>query len=59
VLPTASSGQHVRHQRKEFEQLLADVFARGERDADREFADRELAVRELLGMVTSCRPGSC
>ena len=43
--------QHVRRQRKEFEELLGEVFARGERDGEFTFADRELALRALLGMV--------
>jgi TetR/AcrR family transcriptional regulator, cholesterol catabolism regulator len=41
----------VRAQRKEFEQILDDVLARGEADGSMSFADRGLALRALLGMV--------
>jgi len=61
VLAHGKQWQHVRRQRKEFEDLLADVFACGERDGEFQFADRELAVRALLGMVNQLpawfRPG--
>jgi len=61
VLAHGKQWQHVRRQRKEFEELLAEIFARGERDGEFQFADRELAVRALLGMVNQLpvwfRPG--
>jgi TetR/AcrR family transcriptional regulator, cholesterol catabolism regulator len=61
VLAHGKQWQHVRRQRKEFEELLAQLFARGERDGEFQFADRELAVRALLGMVNQLpvwfRPG--
>lgn len=41
----------VRAQRKEFEQILDDVLARGEADGSMRFSDRGLALRALLGMV--------
>ncbi len=41
----------VRAQRKEFEQILDDLLARGEADGSMPFADRGLALRALLGMV--------
>jgi len=41
----------VRAQRKEFEQILDDVLARGEADGSMRFEDRGLALRALLGMV--------
>ena len=53
--------QHVRRQRKEFEELLGEVFARGEQEGEFAFPDRELALRALLGMVNQLpqwfRPG--
>jgi AcrR family transcriptional regulator len=51
VLAHGRQWQHVRRQRKEFEELLAGIFARGERDGEFHFADRELTLRALLGMV--------
>jgi AcrR family transcriptional regulator len=41
----------VRAQRKEFEQILDDLLARGEADGSMRFEDRGLALRALLGMV--------
>ena len=41
----------VRAQRKEFEQILDDVLARGVADGSMSFGDRGLALRALLGMV--------
>jgi TetR/AcrR family transcriptional regulator, cholesterol catabolism regulator len=41
----------VRAQRKEFEQILDDVLARGEAEGSMSFGDRGLALRALLGMV--------
>ena len=41
----------VRAQRKDFEQILDEVLARGEADGSMAFADRGLALRALLGMV--------
>ncbi len=43
--------RRVRAQRKEFEQILDDVLARGEADGSMSFGDRGLALRALLGMV--------
>jgi AcrR family transcriptional regulator len=61
VLAHGQQWQHVRRQRKEFEELLAGIFARGETDGDFQLADRELALRALLGMVNQLpqwfRPG--
>jgi AcrR family transcriptional regulator len=61
VLAHGRQWQHVRRQRKEFEGLLAGIFARGERDGEFQFADREMALRALLGMVNQLpqwfRPG--
>ena len=61
VLAHGAQWQHVRRQRKQFEELLAELFARGERDGEFRFADRELALRALLGMVNQLplwfRPG--
>ena len=61
VLAHGRQWQHVRHQRKEFEGMLAGILARGERDGEFQFADRELALRALLGMVNQLpqwfRPG--
>lgn len=51
VLETGAQWREVRRQRKEFEKLLADVLDRGERDGCFRFADRDLALRALLGMV--------
>jgi AcrR family transcriptional regulator len=41
----------VRAQRKEFEQILDEILARGEADGSMSFDDRGLALRALLGMV--------
>ncbi len=41
----------VRRQRREFEALLDDVLAEGERTGAMRFADRRLALLALLGMV--------
>jgi AcrR family transcriptional regulator len=51
VLEHGPQWRAVRRQRKEFEQLLAYVLQRGERDGAFQFADRDLALRALLGMV--------
>lgn len=51
VLAHGTRWGQVRQQRKEFEELLATVLARGERDGEFRFADRDLALRALLGMV--------
>lgn len=51
VLERGPQWRGVRKQRKEFEQLLAGVLARGEREGAFHFADRDLALRALLGMV--------
>lgn len=61
VIAHGRQWQHVRRQRKEFEELLAEIFARGETSGEFQFADRELALRALLGMVNQLpqwyRPG--
>ena len=61
VLERGARWRAVRHQRKAFEALLADVFARGARDGSLAFADPDLAQRALLGMVNHTaqwfRPG--
>ena len=61
VLARGRQWQHLRRQRREFEGLLAAILARGERDGEFHFADRELALRALLGMVNQLpqwfRPG--
>ncbi len=61
VLAHGRQWQHVRGQRKEFEELLAESLERGERDGEFRFADRELALRALLGVVNQLpqwfRPG--
>ena len=51
VLAHGPQWQHVRRQRKEFEELLAELFTRGEADGEFELADRDLSLRALLGMV--------
>jgi len=51
----------VRRQRKEFEEILDGVLARGEADGSMTFEDRGLALLALLGMVNYApqwlRPG--
>jgi AcrR family transcriptional regulator len=51
VLEHGPQWRAVRRQRKDFEGLLAGVLERGERDRQFRFADRDLALRALLGMV--------
>jgi AcrR family transcriptional regulator len=51
VLERGPQWRAVRRQRKDFETLLAGVLERGERDGRFHFADRDLALRALLGMV--------
>jgi TetR/AcrR family transcriptional regulator, cholesterol catabolism regulator len=51
VLERGAQWRAVRRQRKDFEELLAGVLERGERDGRFRFADRDLALRALLGMV--------
>jgi TetR/AcrR family transcriptional regulator, cholesterol catabolism regulator len=51
VLENGPQWRAVRRQRKEFETLLSAVLAGGEADGDFHFADRDLALRALLGMV--------
>ncbi|HWF55230.1 MAG TPA: TetR/AcrR family transcriptional regulator [Solirubrobacteraceae bacterium] len=51
VLEDGSQWRKVRRQRKEFEELLATVLARGEHQGRLHFADPELALKALLGMV--------
>jgi AcrR family transcriptional regulator len=51
VLEHGPQWRAVRKQRKDFEELLGGVLARGERDGRFDFADRDLALRALLGMV--------
>jgi AcrR family transcriptional regulator len=51
IIESEPEWQRVRGQRKEFEQILDDVLARGEREGTMAFADRGLALLALLGMV--------
>jgi AcrR family transcriptional regulator len=51
VLEREPQWSQVRDQRKEFEQLVAGVLKRGEKQGAFHFADRDLALRALLGMV--------
>jgi AcrR family transcriptional regulator len=51
VLERGAQWRRVRRQRKDFEELLAGVLERGEERGDFRFADRDLALRALLGMV--------
>jgi TetR/AcrR family transcriptional regulator, cholesterol catabolism regulator len=51
VLERGPQWRHVRRQREEFEEILAQVLARGQRDGLFELADLDLALRALLGMV--------
>jgi AcrR family transcriptional regulator len=51
VLAHGKQWRAVRKQRKDFEELLAGVLERGEQERSFEFADRDLALRALLGMV--------
>ena len=51
VLEHGPQWRAVRRQRKEFEELVAEVIERGERTGAFSFADRDLALRALLGMV--------
>jgi TetR/AcrR family transcriptional regulator, cholesterol catabolism regulator len=51
VLAHGAQWQHVRRQRKAFEELLGELFARGELAGEFEFTDRDLSLRALLGMV--------
>jgi AcrR family transcriptional regulator len=51
VLAHGAQWQHVRRQRKVFEELLGEIFAQGEQAGEFEFADRDLSLRALLGMV--------
>lgn len=51
VLERGLQWREVRRQRKQFEELLAGVLERGTREGAFQFADRDLALRALLGMV--------
>jgi TetR/AcrR family transcriptional regulator, cholesterol catabolism regulator len=51
VIEREPQWRRVRAQRKEFEQLLDDVLARGEADGSMRFEDRPFALLTLLGMV--------
>ncbi|MHB8693445.1 MAG: TetR/AcrR family transcriptional regulator [Solirubrobacteraceae bacterium] len=51
VLAHGKQWRAVRRQRKDFEELLAGVLELGEQQGNFEFADRDLALRALLGMV--------
>lgn len=51
VLERGPQWREVRRQRKDFEQLLADVLQRGERDGSFRLGDPDIALRALLGMV--------
>jgi AcrR family transcriptional regulator len=51
VIEREPQWRRVRGQRKAFEELLDDVLARGEREADWRFEDRGFTLHALLGMV--------
>jgi TetR/AcrR family transcriptional regulator, cholesterol catabolism regulator len=51
VLARGPQWRRVRQQRKAFEELLGSVLDRGERGGVFVLADRDLALRALLGMV--------
>jgi len=51
VIEREPQWRQVRAQRKEFEQLLDDVLARGEADGSMHFDDRAFTLLTLLGMV--------
>ncbi|HSS33905.1 MAG TPA: TetR/AcrR family transcriptional regulator [Solirubrobacterales bacterium] len=51
VIEREPQWRRVRAQRKEFEQLLDDVLARGEGDGTMHFDDRAFTLLTLLGMV--------
>jgi AcrR family transcriptional regulator len=51
VLEHGPQWRAVRKQRKDFETLVAEVLERGERNGCFDFADRDLALKALLGMV--------
>jgi AcrR family transcriptional regulator len=51
VLEHGPPWRKVRRQRKDFEELLGEVLQRGEREGCFDFADRDLALKALLGMV--------
>lgn len=51
VIEREPQWRRVRGQRKAFEQLLNDVFARGEGDGSMHFEDRGFVLLTLLGMV--------
>ena len=51
VIERDQQWQQVRRQRKEFEQILDEVLARGEATGTMAFADRRLMLLALLGMV--------
>jgi AcrR family transcriptional regulator len=51
VLERGPQWRQVRRQRKDFEELLASVLQRGERDGSLRLGDPDIALRALLGMV--------
>jgi TetR/AcrR family transcriptional regulator, cholesterol catabolism regulator len=51
VLERGVQWREVRRQRKEFEQLVAGVLEKGDREGRFHFEDRDLVLRALLGMV--------
>ncbi len=51
VIEREPQWRQVRAQRKEFEKLLDDVLARGEREGAWHFEDRAFTLLSLLGMV--------
>jgi AcrR family transcriptional regulator len=51
VLERGAQWRQVRQQRKQFEEILADVLERGEHEGAYRLSDRDLALRALLGMV--------
>jgi TetR/AcrR family transcriptional regulator, cholesterol catabolism regulator len=51
ILESGEQWEHIRQQRHDFEELLARVLEAGEQEGIFDFADRDLALRALLGMV--------
>ena len=61
VLERGPQWRRVRRQRKQFEELLAELLERAEAEGALQLGDRDLALRALLGMVNHTavwfRPG--
>ncbi len=51
VLERDPQWAHLRRRRREFEQILDQVLERGEAEGTMSFADRDMTLRALLGMV--------